>query len=98
MSKLQVRTLPFNFDGDIEFIWNPANPGQSIKTNAGSFFVQGLEWYFCQIMRDAEPLIKNPEVLEEARLFRAQEAVHSAAHRRHTAALIRKYPGLKDTP
>ncbi len=46
-------------------------------------------------MRDAEPLIKDPAVLEEARTFRAQEAIHSMAHRKHVKALIARYPGLQ---
>ena len=93
MSHLQVRRIPFTFEG-VEFIWNPSNPGFAILMNMISFMVIGLEKYMCLAMRDAEPLIKRPEVLEEARLFRAQESIHSQAHRKHVTALIARYPGL----
>jgi hypothetical protein len=94
MSDLKIRRIPFQFDG-VDFIWNPQNPGFSIQMNKVSFFVIGLEKYFCQAVRDAEPLIKNPEVLAEAKAFRVQEGLHSAAHRRHVNALIARYPGLQ---
>jgi hypothetical protein len=93
MSHLQVRRIPFTFEG-VDFIWNPSNPGFSILMNVISFMVIGLEKYMCLAMRDAEPLIKNPAILEEARLFRAQESVHSQAHRKHVNALVARYPGL----
>jgi predicted metal-dependent hydrolase len=94
MTALEVRNIPFEFN-DVEFIWNPANPTFSISMNLLSFFAIGLEKYFCQAMRDAEPLIKNAAMLEEARSFRAQEAIHATAHRKHVKALIERYPGLQ---
>jgi hypothetical protein len=47
------------------------------------------------VIADAEPLIRDAGVAEEARLFRAQEGIHSLAHRLHLNALMRRYPGLK---
>jgi hypothetical protein len=63
--------------------------------NIISFMVIGLEKYFCRAVADAEARIRDPAILEEARLFRIQEAVHSQAHKLHVSALIKKYPGLK---
>lgn len=94
MSDLQVRQIPFNFDG-VDFLWNPGNPAFSTLTNCGSFFVLGLERYLVRVMKDAEGGITDPEVREEARLFMQQEAVHSKAHRRHVRALIDRYPELQ---
>ena len=94
MTALPIRNIPFDFEG-VDFIWNPENPTFSIGMNTLSFFAIGLEKYFCQAMRDVEPLIKDPDVLEEARTFRAQEAIHSMAHRKHVKALIDRYPGLQ---
>ncbi len=96
MSDLKVRKIPFEFEG-VDFLWNPSNPAFSIKINQISFWVLGLEKYLCMAMKDAEPHIKDAEVLEEARLFKFQEAQHSLSHRRHVNALIEKYPGLKGT-
>jgi predicted metal-dependent hydrolase len=94
MSNLKIRKIQFQFDG-VEFIWNPDNPGFSIAMNKLSFFAIGLERYFCRATQAAIPFIKDPKVLEEARLFIAQEAAHSLAHRRHATALIERYPGLQ---
>lgn len=95
MSNLEVRRIPFNFDG-AEFIWNPENPAFSIMMNQITFLVIGFERYLCKAIRASEPLITDPVVAEEAKLFFEQEAVHAVAHRKHAKALIDQYPGLQD--
>lgn len=94
MSNLEVRKIPFSFDG-AEFIWNPERPAFSVMMNQISFFVIGFEKYICKAIRAAEPLITDPAVAREAALFFEQEAVHAVAHRKHTRALIDQYPGLQ---
>jgi hypothetical protein len=95
MAELKIRRIPFSFE-DVPFLWNPANPGFSIAMNKLSFFAIGFEKYICQAMQDVEPRIKDPAILAEVRAFRAQEGIHSNAHRRHVKALIKQYPGLQD--
>lgn len=95
MSKLQIRRIPFEFEG-IDFIWNPQQPGFSALMNMISVMAIGLEKYFCHAMADAEEVIRDETVREEARLFRMQEAIHSQAHKLHVAALIKRYPGLRE--
>ena len=94
MSDLQVRQLPFNFDG-VKFLWNPANPAFSVFANCVSFWVIGLERYLVRIMKDADEHISDPKVRQEAKLFMQQEAVHAKTHRRHVKALIDRYPALR---
>ncbi|HET9117258.1 MAG TPA: metal-dependent hydrolase [Pseudonocardiaceae bacterium] len=94
MSDLQVRQLPFDFDG-VEFLWNPANPAFSVFANCVSFWVIGLERYLVRIMKDADEHISDPRVRQEAKLFMQQEAVHAKTHRRHVKALIDRYPALQ---
>jgi predicted metal-dependent hydrolase len=96
MSDLQIRRIPFAFEG-VDFIWNPAQPSFSAFMNMISFMAIGLEKYFCRAIAQAETQIRDPKVLEEARLFRMQEAIHSQAHKLHAAALIERYPGLRET-
>lgn len=95
MSALQIRRIDWDFEG-VEFIWNPQNPAFSMMMNSISFMVIGLEKYFCRAMKDAEALITDPTILQEARLFNLQEGIHSKAHYKHCKALIARYPGLKD--
>lgn len=94
MSGLQVRQLPFRFEG-VEFLWNPANPAFSVFANCVSFWVIGLERYLVRVMNDADDRISDPRVRQEARLFMQQEAVHAKTHRRHVKALIDRYPALQ---
>lgn len=96
MSDLHVRRIPFEFDG-VDFIWNPENPAFSVMMNSISFTVLGLERYFCRAVSEAEALIHDPAVREEAKLFRMQEGVHASTHHRHAKALIAQYPALQDT-
>jgi hypothetical protein len=58
--------------------------------------VIGLERYLVKTMKDADGVITDPEVQEEARLFLKQESVHTSCHRRHVTALIKRYPGLQE--
>jgi predicted metal-dependent hydrolase len=94
MSDLVVRHIPFTFDG-VEFIWNRANPDFSVFINALSFWAIGLERYLVKAMKDADAVIADAKVAQEARLFLQQESVHTACHRRHVKALIQRYPGLQ---
>ncbi|HET6914959.1 MAG TPA: metal-dependent hydrolase [Acidimicrobiales bacterium] len=94
MSDLQVRQLPFSFEG-VEFLWNPANRAFSVFGNCVSFWVIGLERYLVRIMKDADEHISDPKVRQEAKLFMQQEAVHAKTHRRHVKALIDRYPALQ---
>lgn len=94
MSQLQVRRLPFEFDG-VDFIWNASNPAFAVWANALGFWLVGLEHYFVRTMRDADALISDEAVRTEAKLFLQQEAVHSSAHKRHIRALTDRYPDLQ---
>jgi predicted metal-dependent hydrolase len=95
MSSLTIKQIDWQFD-DVEFYFNPANREFSAFMNAISFMAVGLERYFCKAMKDAEPLITDPAVLEECRMFNRQEMVHSKAHYRHCKALIARYPELQE--
>ena len=95
MSDLTMRRLPWEFEG-VDFVWNRDDPAFAITMNKVSFFAVGFEKYICQAMRDAEPLITDPAVLQECKDFRSQESVHSMAHRKHAKALIARHPGLQE--
>jgi len=94
MSDLTVRRLPWNFEG-VDFVWNRDDPAFAITMNKVSFFAVGFERYICQAMRDADPLITDPDVMQESKDFRAQESIHSMAHRKHVKALTERHPGLQ---
>jgi predicted metal-dependent hydrolase len=95
MSDLVLRKIPFNFD-EVEFVWNPSNRAFSMMMNAVTFQAIGFEKYVCRAMRDAEKFITDPAVGHEARMFTAQESIHSHAHSKHAKALVARYPGLQD--
>ena len=96
MSQLTLRKIPFEFDG-VDFLWNPDNPAFSALANQISFIAPGFERYIVRATKAAEPLISDPDVLEEAVMFRKQEGIHSVAHQLHIKALVARYPGLQQT-
>jgi predicted metal-dependent hydrolase len=97
MTDLQVRRPRFDFTEDVPFVWNPQNPAFSFNMNATSLIIIGFEQLIVSAVQEAKPLITDPEVGDEATAFLRQEAQHSSSHRKHVAALIKRYPGLQDT-
>ncbi|MFR9751847.1 metal-dependent hydrolase [Nocardia sp. 004] len=98
MTDLQMRKMRFAFaDYDVPFLWNEENPAFSSMANAVSFLAIAFEKMVVNMIREAMPLITDPEVAEEATAFVHQEGQHSTAHRQHVNALIKAYPGLQET-
>lgn len=95
MTNLQVRRIDFDFDGEVPFVWNEHNPAFSLNMNATSVIAVAFEKFIVAAVREAMPLIIDPAAAAEAEAFLFQEAEHSAAHRRHLAALTRTYPGIQ---
>jgi predicted metal-dependent hydrolase len=94
MTDLKIRRIAFDLEGT-DFVWNPHDPAFAITMNKVSFFAIGFEKYICQAMNDAEALITDPRVLQEAKDFRVQESIHALAHRKHAKALIAQTPALQ---
>ena len=97
MTTLEVRRPKFDFTGDIPWEWNPANPQFSFFMNATSMIAICFEQFLVAAVQEAKPLINDPEVAAEATAFLRQDAQHSSTHRKHVAALIKRYPGLQQT-
>ncbi|UVO11520.1 metal-dependent hydrolase [Mycobacterium sp. SVM_VP21] len=98
MTDLIVRKLRFAFaEYPVPFLWNEANPAFSSMANAVSLLAIGFEKMIGGMIAEAMPLITDPVVAEEADAFVRQEGQHSMAHRGHAKALVRAYPGLKET-
>lgn len=97
MTALEVRRPKFDFTGEVPWEWNPANPQFSFFMNATSIIAICFEQMIVAAVQEATPLITDPEAAAEATAFLRQEAQHSSTHRKHVAALIRRYPGLAKT-
>jgi predicted metal-dependent hydrolase len=97
VTALEVRRPKFDFTGDVPWEWNPANPQFSFFMNATSIIAICFEQMIVAAVQEAKPLITDPEVAAEATAFLRQEAQHASTHRKHVAALIRRYPGLQHT-
>lgn len=97
MTTLEVRRPKFDFTGDVPWEWNPDNPQFSFFMNATSIIAICFEQMIVAAVQEARPLLTDPEVAAEATAFLRQEAQHSSTHRKHVAALIRRYPGLRLT-
>ena len=98
MTDLIVRKMRFAFaESPVPFCWNEDNPSFSSMANAVSFLAVAFEKMIGAMIPEALPLIADPAVAAEADAFARQEGQHSMAHRQHTKALIKQYPGLKET-
>jgi predicted metal-dependent hydrolase len=97
MTDLEVRRPKFDFTGDVPWEWNPQNPQFSFFMNATSIIAICFEQMIVAAVQDAKPLLTDPQVAAEATAFLRQEAQHASTHRKHVAALIRRYPGLQET-
>ncbi|WP_104183421.1 metal-dependent hydrolase [Mycobacterium avium] len=98
MTDLIVRKMRFAFaDREVPFLWNEQNPAFSSMANAVSFLAIAFEKMIGHMIPQAMPLITDPNIAEEAQAFVRQEGQHSMAHRQHAKALIKRYPGLKET-
>lgn len=97
MTSLTVRRVRFDFAEPVPFVWNPENPAFSMTGNLLTFIAIGFERFIVAAVREAIPLIDDPDVVAEAEAFLRQEAQHSSAHQQHARALSKRYPGLKAT-
>jgi predicted metal-dependent hydrolase len=97
MTSLEIRKVRFDLDGDVPFLWNPANPTFSVFTNAVSIIAIVFEKFIVAATREAIPLIADAEAKSEADAFLRQEAQHASAHRQHIRALARRHPGIEET-
>src|SRR4051794_28894149 len=95
MTDLVIRKMPFDFDEPVDFNWQPANPEFAVFCNAFTFVAVPFEKYIIKVVRAAQDRFTDAGVAEEAEAFLRQEAQHSAAHRKHMLALIRRYPALE---
>lgn len=97
VSDVTFRKMRFDIDESVPFQWNAANPASGLMSNVISFFAVGFERYIVLAAKDALRIIEDADLRAGARVFLAQEAQHSAAHRKHVNALIAQYPALGTT-
>lgn len=97
VTDVTFRKMRFDIDASVPFRWNTANPASALMSNVISFFAVGFERYIVLVVKDALKVIDTPDLRAEAEVFLAQEAQHSAAHRKHVNSLIVQYPALQDT-
>src|SRR3954469_25125630 len=97
MTELQIRRVDFGCREGAPFHGVPSLAKFGLMCNAISILAIAFEKFIVVSVRRAIPLIKDPAVAEEAEAFLRQEAQHAKNHRKHVAALVGRYPGLKQT-
>ena len=95
MTSLKIRKIPFEFEGDVPFVWNPRNPEFAIMCNAVGVLAIAFEKFVVATMKQALPLITDDAIREEGDAFMRQEGQHARMHRKHVQALIRTHPGVQ---
>jgi predicted metal-dependent hydrolase len=77
MTDLQVRRVRFDFASTpVPFNWQPERPAFAMQCNVISFFAPGFEKLIVDATREAIPLMRRPEEVEEAEAYLRQEAQH----------------------
>ena len=95
--ELVIRKVPFEFDDDLDPVWNPGQREWSHMVNGASLTMPYLEPFLIATLRDATKSIDDEAVLEEARGFMGQEAQHYKTHRRYNELLkANGYPELAE--
>lgn len=80
-SRMVLRRMSFAWRPRMPAHWNPARPEFSQLVNAGSLAMPYLEPYLIKTMREARPLITDPELVRALDLYCAQESTHFRQHR-----------------
>lgn len=97
VADVTFRKMRFDIDASIPFRWNSTNPASALMSNVISFFAVGFERYIVLVVKDALKVIEDADLRAQAEVFLAQEAQHSAAHRKHVNSLVAQYPRLQET-
>ena len=96
--QIETRKIPFEFTDAIAPVWNPAQREWSHMLNGASLTMPYLEPFLNRTMREALPLIDDPDLREDVGGFVRQEAQHFTNHRRYNEMLkTNGYPQLADT-
>lgn len=80
--RMTVRRPPFAFQRAHALHWNKVRPEFSQMVNAASIAMPYLEPYLVKTMRQARPLITDPQLAGELDLYCGQESAHYRQHRR----------------
>ncbi|MFT4820631.1 MAG: putative metal-dependent hydrolase [Candidatus Azotimanducaceae bacterium] len=86
MNRMTVRKVPFAFRSGAGH-WNAAKPEFSQVVNSASLAMPYLEPYLIRTMREARPLISDPQLQRELDLYIKQEATHYKQHRQFNNTL-----------
>lgn len=84
---IQVRAFNFAFPDDLDPAWIPGNPFRAHFFNGVSLTMPYLEPFLCKTMREALPVIDDPQLVKDMKGFIGQEAQHYQCHRRLNARL-----------
>lgn len=90
--RMTVRRPPFDFSQQRALFWNEKRPEFSQIVNAASLAMPYLEPYLIKTMRQARPLITDPELVRDLDLYCAQESAHYRQHRRFNDELKAALP------
>lgn len=92
---IEVRKIPFDFENVAGPVWHPEQREWAHMVNGSSLTMPYLEPFLIKNVRDALPLVDDPELLADMKGFIGQEAQHYTNHRRWNEYLKQRgYPEL----
>src|SRR5262245_16592684 len=91
---IESRDVRFDLRDDTPSQWSPHAPELSHLTTAFMAALPYLEPYFIHNLREALPLLQDPQLQLAAQGFIQQEARHAQQHRSWNQLIARRYPGF----
>jgi predicted metal-dependent hydrolase len=85
--ELHVRNLKFDVGDEVPRYWHGGKRAITLFFNNLSVFFPAGERFFISAVKAHVGLVKDPELLEQARAFCAQEGIHSREHIRYNEML-----------
>jgi uncharacterized protein len=93
---ITVRNLHFQFDAAIPRHWHGGQRAVTALLDSHSLFFPLGERFFVDSVKESLPLLQDPELRKQARLFCGQEGIHQREHDNYNRMLeARGYPAVR---
>jgi hypothetical protein len=95
MAAITVRQMHFDFPDDVDPIVVEGDPEHSYLMLGFSLLLPYLEPYLIRTMKEAKPLLRDPQLVEDLEKFNAQEGQHYRQHRRFNDVVRKRLPDVQ---
>ena len=95
MEEMTIRRMEFAFQPDMDLVFVKDDPEMSFMFLGAWMMLPYLEPFLIRTMRDALPLVRDPQLKEDLKRFCAQEGEHYKQHARANELLRALHPSYE---